>query len=143
MWTDVEAGAGRAGQVTGTDMETQACGRRAYERIPAAFAVRLEGTCGDVDARTVNLSRSGVLLEIVDRRFSPLPGSDPLVHGYRAIQRHFLGGARIHLPGVDEAIGAMPVRVAEEPSDSPLIAFQFDEPLPESVWLALSGEVTS
>lgn len=124
-------------------MDTQTCGRRAYERIPAALKVRLVGACGDIDARTVNLSRSGVLLEIVDSRFSPLPGSDPLVHGYRAIQRHFLGGARIHLPGVDAPVDAMPVRVAEEPADGPLIAFQFDEPLPEKVWLVLSGEVAS
>lgn len=123
-------------------MKTQTCGQRAYERIRAAFAVRLEGECGAIDARTVNISQSGVLLEIVDRRFSPLPGSDPLVYGYRAIQRHFLGGALVHLPGVDEPVHAMPVRVAEEPSDGPLIAFQFDEPLPETLWAALCGGTT-
>lgn len=86
--------------------------KRNGHRIPLALDLVVRGRAGRFPARTVNVSRSGALLEITDDGYAPRGGD--LATFARKVEMHFRTGMDVHFVEQGMATRARVVRVTCE-----------------------------
>jgi len=94
------------------------------------FSILLRGRAGSFLARAVDVSRSGVLIELTDPASA---AGDDLV---AIVEQHFRSGADVHISDAAAVVRAELVRVSHE-GVRLYIAFSFRELLEESVCAVL------
>lgn len=114
------------GKVAELELRGHFGGRRSDQRIARRFSVLLRGRLGSFLARAVDVSRSGILLEMTDPAYAAGPDLNAFAD---AVVRHFGRGADIHIVDADEVSFAEIVRVTAV-ENRLLVAFRFREPLP-------------
>jgi hypothetical protein len=119
---------GDSGQGISAELELRGHfgGRRSDQRIAQQFSVLLRGLLGSFLARAVDVSRSGILLEMTDPSYAAGPDLSAFA---LAVERHFGRGADIHIVDAEEVAYAQLVRVTEDEGRL-LVAFRFRKPLP-------------
>lgn len=130
MHQDRELGVGVAAEL---ELRGRFSGRRQERRVHEDFSVLLRGRAGSFLARAVDVSRSGVLMELTDP--AAAVGED-MAAFLEVVERHFRSGADIHLSDAAAVVRATLARVSHE-GVRLYVAFSFDELLEESVCAVL------
>jgi len=116
--------------------------RRFGRRLAVSKRVEVAGSSGGFSAQTVNVSRTGVLLWVVDERFLPLAESENMLLFTERVAEEFGEGLEIRL-GEDVALEAEVVRVTrrnEKDVGPVLIACRYARPLSQEEWRRLDLE---
>jgi twitching motility protein PilT len=117
-----------AGEEAELELRRHFHGRRAGQRISAALAVELVCLARNVAARTVNLSRSGVILEVLDGNGQ---GMAELFSYCQEIERLFAAGGTLDFEcGVSRTVHVVRITAGGLGGRMvPLVACRFTEPL--------------
>ena len=113
--------ANKPGALAELELRSHFVGRRGGCRIQAEFRVGVQTEANDFVAQAIDVSRTGILLEIMDNVY----GGEDLAAFAAAVEQHFGGTTRILLSQLQLEIRASLIRVMAH--DGRLrIAFRFD-----------------
>jgi len=103
----------RQQQHRATERELQAhfAGRRGALRTEKSLGCRVAGPQGTFEARLVDVSRSGALIVITDRRFASGEDLDQLMLYTARVWHHFPEGLELQIPDREVCAVAVVVRV--------------------------------
>jgi len=125
-------------QAGGTTPEIRAPSRFG-RRVEASLSVEVAGRSGGFHAQTVDISRTGVLLYVVDEAFVPAADAQNMILYSERVEEEFGEGLEVRLAG-DLCFEAEVVRVARQ-EDSPdgrmLMACRYARMMTDDEWNAL------
>jgi len=106
-------------------------GRRSGKRSEVQLDVELQGLKGRFKARVVDISRTGVLIEVTDHEFATLHEERDLMRYGEKVQGQFGLGMLIHVVGKAVRLKATVARITMSQEDDArvLIACKFRMPL--------------
>ena len=108
-------------------------GRRRSRRVSEEFSVLLRGRAGSFLARTVNVSRTGILIELADPAQAAGRDRDAFAE---VVRDHFADGVDVHISETGSVAHGELARVDRDDARL-LVAFRFGEPLADSLCATL------